>query len=67
MKPYINNRKCYVDPNLCTAIKSCTQNAISYFEDEDAPLGGRIEFDYDQCKECGTCAKECCGNAIDMK
>ena len=27
---------------------------------------GRIIIDYDKCTECGICAKECCGTAIDM-
>ena len=27
---------------------------------------GRIVIDYDKCIECGVCADECCGNAIEM-
>jgi len=27
---------------------------------------GRIIIDYNKCVECGLCAKECCGSAIDM-
>ena len=27
---------------------------------------GRIIIDYDKCIKCGICAKECCGDAIDM-
>jgi len=27
---------------------------------------GRIIIDYDKCIECGLCAKECCGAAIDI-
>ena len=27
---------------------------------------GRIVIDYGKCIECGVCAEECCGNAIDM-
>jgi len=27
---------------------------------------GRIIIDYDKCIRCGICAKECCGDAIDM-
>jgi NAD-dependent dihydropyrimidine dehydrogenase PreA subunit len=27
---------------------------------------GRIIIDYDNCTECGICAKECCGDCIDM-
>ena len=60
MRPSINDRKCYVDPRICTILKCCSQNAIAFIEDDEAPLGGRIEFDYDKCLGCGTCAKECC-------
>jgi NAD-dependent dihydropyrimidine dehydrogenase PreA subunit len=28
---------------------------------------GRIIIDYDKCTGCGICAKECCGDAIDME
>ena len=27
---------------------------------------GRIVIDYDKCIECGVCADECCGTAIEM-
>ena len=27
---------------------------------------GRIIIDYEKCTECGICAEECCGTAIDM-
>ena len=27
---------------------------------------GRIIIDYEKCIECGVCARECCGTAIDM-
>ena len=27
---------------------------------------GRIVIDYDKCIECGLCADECCGTAIDL-
>lgn len=67
MRPYINDRQCYVDPRICTAIKACPQNAISYIENEDLPLGGKIIFDYEKCQECGICADVCCGQAIEMK
>ena len=29
-------------------------------------LYGRIVIDYDKCIECGVCADECCGTAIEM-
>ncbi|MCG1013204.1 4Fe-4S binding protein [Tepidanaerobacter sp. GT38] len=53
--------------NICKAIIACLNHAISYVEDDDEPLGGRIEIDYAKCTGCGTCAKECCGMAIIME
>jgi len=41
--------------------------AISYIEDEEELLGGKIVFDYNLCKSCGTCAEVCWGSAIEMK
>ncbi len=67
MMPYIDDRKCYVDPQICTAINACPQKAISYIENEDLPLGGKIAFDYEKCKSCGVCADTCCGEAIEMR
>lgn len=67
MKPSIIKQKCPAQSMICTAIKNCSKGAISYFEDEDEPLGGRIVFDYELCEGCGTCAEVCCGSAIEMK
>lgn len=39
MRPSINDRKCYVDPRICTILKCCSQNAIAFIEDDEAPLG----------------------------
>jgi Pyruvate/2-oxoacid:ferredoxin oxidoreductase delta subunit len=66
MKPRLMSRRCPVQRDLCTAIKVCTTGAIYYLEDENEPLGGRILFDYEKCNECGRCAVECCGHAIEM-
>jgi ferredoxin len=52
---------------MCKAIPACPNGAISYVEDEEEPLGGRIVFDQSKCKGCGKCAEECCGKAIEMK
>jgi len=108
MKPKINLKKCFASQSVCTAIKCCPTNAISYVEVDEPILDkmlncncndpnrmgqipvtcgdsgcgdtgcgdnlyscggtpyGRIIIDYDKCVECGQCAKECCGSAIDM-
>ena len=67
MRPYIIKGKCPAQKEICKAIKACPSGAIGYVEDEREPLGGRIVFDYDKCDECGQCAVECCGAAIEMR
>jgi formate hydrogenlyase subunit 6/NADH:ubiquinone oxidoreductase subunit I len=66
MKPVINRRKCPVQKDLCKAIQACATGAIYYVEDEDEPLGGRIEINDALCNACGLCVSACCGRAIEM-
>ncbi len=66
MKPVINMRRCPAQKDICKAIQACAPGAIYYVEDEEAPLGGRIEINYTLCNACGLCATECCGQAIEM-
>ena len=67
MKPVIDEQKCPMQGQICTAISACPEGAIRYTADEIAPLGGWIVFDYKKCNECGLCVAECCGNAIELK
>ncbi len=67
MKPFIIKEKCAAQPNICPPMKSCSNNAFYYVEDEDEPIGGRIEIDYTKCNECGLCVDKCCGNCIEMR
>jgi Pyruvate/2-oxoacid:ferredoxin oxidoreductase delta subunit len=66
MKPVLIKNKCYVQKEICTAIKACPSGTITFLDDEAEPLGGKIIFEMDKCTGCGLCAKECCGNAIKM-
>lgn len=66
MKPIINKRKCPAQNEMCKAIPACPEGAISYVEDENEPLGGKILIDEAKCTECGICVEECCGSAIEM-
>lgn len=66
MKPVINKRKCPAQGNICKIIPICPNHAISYVKDEKEKMGGRIEIDETLCIECGLCAEECCGHAIDL-
>ena len=67
MKPVIDKRRCSAQRDICTAIRVCAAGAIAYLEDEQEPLGGRIVIDYALCNDCGLCAAECCGHAIEMQ
>ena len=67
MKPFLLTRRCPAQKDLCKAIAACDKGAISFVVDEQAPLGGKIVFDYEKCDGCGKCAIECCGKAIEMR
>lgn len=67
MRPYIVKVKCAAQENICPPIKDCPNNAIYYITDDDEPIGGRIEFNYEICGGCGKCVDVCCGNCIEMR
>ncbi|MCL2861144.1 MAG: 4Fe-4S binding protein [Firmicutes bacterium] len=55
-------------PLTCTESGCCGDDAVcgdDLYSCGGTPYG-RIIIDYDKCIECGLCAKECCGSAIDM-
>lgn len=60
----VNKRKCPAQADICTVIKACPNEAIRYVEDEQEPLGGRIEIEVALCDDCGLCIEVCCGHAI---
>ncbi len=65
MTPTINKRKCPAQNELCKAIPACPTGAITYVEDEQEPMGGKIVIDVALCNDCGACIEACCGQAID--
>ena len=67
MKAYIIKKKCAAQPDICPPLTKCPVKAFSYIEDEDEPLGGRMELDTDKCTGCGECVGLCCGNCIEMR
>jgi formate hydrogenlyase subunit 6/NADH:ubiquinone oxidoreductase subunit I len=67
MQPYLDKRKCPVQESHCQAIRACPTGAVYYVADEREKIGGRIEFNLEQCTECGECAAKCCGDAISMR
>lgn len=66
MKAYIDKQKCASDPRMCNPLKQCPAGAISWIEDDDEPLGSRMEVDDDKCSGCGSCVGSCCGNCIEL-
>ena len=67
MKPFIDKTKCSAQPNICPPMKECPKQAISFVEDEEEPIGGRIEIDAEKCDGCGKCVDICCGHCIEMR
>ena len=67
MRPVLDERKCPAQGQICPAIPACTEGAIRYVRDDQAPLGGRIVFDTEKCNECGACVTACCGAAIELQ
>ena len=67
MKPWIDKARCAAEPKICPPIKECPAQAVSYVEDEDEPIGGRIVIDAELCTGCGLCVNICCGHCIEMK
>ncbi len=65
MTPTINQRRCPAQNEICKAIPACPTGAITYVEDAQEPLGGKIVIDAALCNDCGACIEACCGQAID--
>lgn len=67
MKAYIDKQKCASDSRICRPLKECPSSAITWIEDDDEPLGSRMEVDSGQCDGCGICVELCCGHCIDIR
>ncbi len=63
----IDRRKCASDQRICKSLRECPTSAIFWVEDEDEPLGSRMEIDPEKCDGCGICVPLCCGNCIEMR
>ena len=53
MLPVINKRKCPAQKDVCKVITACPTHSISYIEDANEPLGGKIIIDEASCNLCG--------------
>ncbi len=67
MKPFIVKEKCAAQPDICPPMKACARLAFSYIEDDNEPIGGRVEIDLEKCIGCGECVSLCCGSCIEMR
>lgn len=67
MTAYIDKSKCASDNRICKPLKECPTGAITWIEDDDEPLGSRMEVDSESCNGCGICVELCCGHCIEMK
>lgn len=67
MKASINKIQCASDNRICKPMKECPEHAITWIEDDDEPLGSRMEIDHEQCSGCGLCVDLCCGHCIELK
>lgn len=67
MKAYIDSKKCASQKAICKPFAECPQKAIVYTEDEDLPLGSKMEVSEELCVGCGHCVEICCGHCIELK
>ena len=67
MKAHIDKRKCSSDNRICKPLKECPEKAISWIEDDEEPLGSRMEIDEEKCAGCGVCVPLCCGDCIEVR
>ena len=63
---YIEVKEPILDRTVNCKSGSCNCDCGSASSDCGGSPYGRIVIDYDNCIECGLCAKECCGSAIDL-
>ena len=67
MKACIDKRKCSSDIRICKPLTECPTQAILWVEDEEEPLGSRMEINEEKCTGCGICVPLCCGDCIEVK
>ena len=43
MKAYIDKKKCAAQREYCGPFRKCPEKAFTFIEEENGPLGGRME------------------------
>lgn len=67
MKAILDKSRCMSENRICKPLKECPAEAITWTEDEDEPLGSRMEINEEKCTGCGLCVDLCCGHCIELK
>ena len=67
MRAYIHKDKCASDQRICRPLAECPEGAISWVQDDEEPLGSRMEVDGKACVGCGVCVSLCCGDCIELR
>ena len=67
MKPFIDARKCPILEDMCTIVRACPREAVSFLPAEKDGEAAQIKIDYERCDGCGECARACCGSAVEMR
>ncbi len=60
----IIKEKCPAQKDICQPLIQCPLQAISFVEDMNEMMGGRIMVDNTKCDGCALCVDLCCGQAI---
>ena len=63
MKPKINDRKCGASESMCTIIKACPADAVSYIEVDEAITDREVNCNLPQTENTTGCGCACdCGD-----
>ena len=60
----IIKEKCPAQKEICQPLLQCPRQAITYVEDFNEMMGGRMEIENTKCDGCAICVDLCCGQAI---
>jgi len=67
MTAKIDKQKCASDNRICEPLTLCPEKVLVWIEDDEEPLGSRMEVIEEKCIGCGICILLCCENCIEVK